>query len=176
MDVARLTGGQKGKSTMTGLTDDGLVKDLERLIDRQEDLQGHLKKLARTYPALEHDERFNRIRENTTASLTDLRALAQGYQELNRAAEERARPVDYTEALCKMVMDTNLQGTCRHPVDFWINVINVPPDQRQYEHNGEKDWLCGVCGLLVPPFFNGAFREFWVKRHNDTSLEFPSCG
>lgn len=41
------------------------------------------------------------------------------------------------------------QSLCIHPT--WVEVGNIPLDVCQYEQN-DYDWVCLVCGKLIPPF------------------------
>lgn len=133
------------------LTFYGLCNDLERMLDRQENLRVDLLKLSRTYPSLVHDERFKRIHEHNEATIADYKKLMATYDAMNKDAEaKKDEPKDYYAAL-SYVIDTDLQETCKHPTDSWIPVCNVPADRRQYRQD-DKDWLCGMCGLLVPTF------------------------
>ena len=59
-------------------------------------------------------------------------------------------PVDYAEAILKMVENTNLQEACNHPYDDIIQVFNVPPQLSITRDT--TDWLCSICGEIVPPF------------------------
>ena len=136
---------------MTGLTFYGILADLAKMKEHHEDLKTNLLKLERTYEILKYDERFQGIKAQVEASLTGYGAIISKYDEMNRVAEEEAdKPVDYRAAF-SYVIDTDLQETCKHPTDSWVRVINVPVEKRQYERS-DTDFLCGMCGLLVPPF------------------------
>jgi hypothetical protein len=134
-----------------GLTFYGILADLTKMKEHHEQLKTNLIKLERTYETLKYDERFQGIKAQVNASLADYDAIMTKYDEMNKAAEEEAdKPVDYAIA-CSQVIDTGLQATCNHPTDSWIRVVNVPMELRQYEQS-DTDFLCGMCGLLVPPF------------------------
>lgn len=136
---------------MAGLTFYGILADLRKMKEHHEHLKTNLLKLERTYETLKYDERFQGIKAQVEAGLSDYDAITSKYDEMNRAAEEEAdKPKNYYAAL-SYVIDTNLQETCNHPTDSWVKVINVPAHKRQYEQS-DTDWLCGMCGLLVPTF------------------------
>ncbi len=135
---------------MKGLTFYGILADLAKTKEHHEQLKTNLIKLERTYETLKYDERFQGIKTQVNASLADYDAIITKYDEMNKATEEEAdKPVDYAIA-CDQVIDIDLQATCNHPTDSWTHVFNVPSNLRQYQN--DQDWLCGLCGKLVPPF------------------------
>ncbi len=43
------------------------------------------------------------------------------------------------------------QAICRHASQSWVEVENVPLELRQYRGD-DRDWVCMICGKLVPTF------------------------
>lgn len=136
----------------TQLTYYGIANDLENMLARQQAIHADLHKLSCIYPSMARDERFKRIQKHNQATLDDYKSLIAVYDELNRQAEAAAdQPVDYQVALATMIVSIKVYDHCKHPSDSWIPVKNVPAELRQYRQD-DKDWLCAMCGELVPTF------------------------
>lgn len=142
---------QQKTGNQVALTFYDQVRTLQQLLDRQETLQTEQARLAHTFPHMARRDHFKAMHSHLSASIADCKQLIAEYEALNREAEaENDKPVDYQEALARMIVNAYPPDQCKHPTDSWITVYNVPTELRQY--NDDKDWLCAMCGMLVPRF------------------------